>query len=161
MIKDRVKVVTNEKIGEYQCGFRTERGTTDQLFIMRQILEKCNKYDIDLHIFFVDFKQAFDSLDHSKLKEAMSEPQVTPKMINLAMMTMSNSRAAVKIDNTLGNLFDITSGVRQGDLLSTTLFIIALHKALKSLDQRGTIFNKTTQLCAYIDNMGVIARTAL
>ena len=36
----------------------------DQLFIVRQILEKVYAHDIDLHL---DFKKAFDSINQKKL----------------------------------------------------------------------------------------------
>jgi hypothetical protein len=35
-------------VGNYQAGFRRNKSTTDQIFAMKQILEKCYKYDIDI-----------------------------------------------------------------------------------------------------------------
>jgi hypothetical protein len=55
-----LKEYSEEILGEYQCGFRPQRGTMDQIFIVRQILEKFYVHDIDFHLFFVDFKKAFD-----------------------------------------------------------------------------------------------------
>ena len=40
--------------------------TTDNIFIMQQILEKCYEYNIEMYILFIDFKQAFDSGDRPK-----------------------------------------------------------------------------------------------
>ncbi|KAL1445920.1 hypothetical protein WDU94_013975 [Cyamophila willieti] len=159
IINNRVKKISNNQIGEYQCGFRESKGTTDQLFVVRQIMEKCHEHNIDLNILFVDFKQAFDSIKRSKLIEAMEDMDIPQKLINLIMMSMEKSRALVKIDKILSDEFDITTGVRQGDGLSTTLFIIALHKVIQRVDQRGTIFNKSSQICAYADDIGIIART--
>jgi sorting nexin-29 len=36
----RLTPYVNEIIGNYQCGFRRNRSTTDQIFYIRQILEK-------------------------------------------------------------------------------------------------------------------------
>lgn len=98
ILNDRLKDLTEEKIGEYQCGFRRDKGTTDQIFVLRQIMEKCNEHDIDLHMLFIDFKQAFDNIKRSKVKEALEDFEVPKKLINLIMMTMERSKAQVKID---------------------------------------------------------------
>uniref|UniRef100_A0A8D8W2L6 Craniofacial development protein 2 n=1 Tax=Cacopsylla melanoneura TaxID=428564 RepID=A0A8D8W2L6_9HEMI len=159
ILNERLKEITETKIGEYQCGFRRNKSTSDQIFVIRQIMEKCNEHDIDLHILFIDFKQAFDSINRLKLGEALKDLEVPGKLKNLIMMTMDGSNAHVKVNNQLTDSFNINKGVRQGDGLSATLFIIALHSVIKHLDQRGTIFNKSTQICAYADDIGLIART--
>jgi len=49
-------------IGDYQCGFRRDRSTKDQMFALTSILGKCYAYNITLHQLFIDFKQAYDSI---------------------------------------------------------------------------------------------------
>jgi len=48
IILERLKEYAEEILGEYQCGFRPQRGTTDQIFVVRQILEKFYAHDTDL-----------------------------------------------------------------------------------------------------------------
>ena len=55
IILERLKQYSEETLGEYHCGFRPQRRTTDQIFVVRQILEKFYAHDIDLHLLFIDF----------------------------------------------------------------------------------------------------------
>ena len=48
------------KVDEMQMGFVPGRGTTDAIFIMRQLLEKYEMAGRDLYMVFVDLEKAFD-----------------------------------------------------------------------------------------------------
>jgi sorting nexin-29 len=51
IINERVKKVTERITGEYQCSFRPDKSITDQLLIIRQIMEKNWEHGLDLHVF--------------------------------------------------------------------------------------------------------------
>jgi hypothetical protein len=55
-------VYVNEDIGDHQCGFRRNRSTGDQIFCIRQIVEKKWEYNGMMHQLFIDFKKAYDSV---------------------------------------------------------------------------------------------------
>ena len=54
-------------IGDHKCGFRRNRSTIDQIFCIRQILEKKWEYDGTIHQLFIDFKKAYDSVKRDVL----------------------------------------------------------------------------------------------
>ena len=57
---DRIKVLTSHIIPKCQAGFRANCSTIDQIFVIRQEIEKYLEYGQELYQFFIDFKQAFD-----------------------------------------------------------------------------------------------------
>ena len=55
------------KLPESQFGFRRNRRTTDCIFILNALIEQAKICMTNLFICFVDFRKAFDSVDHSSL----------------------------------------------------------------------------------------------
>ena len=64
----------------------------------------------------------------------------------------------MKIDNQISAQFEFNKGVKQGDGLSTTLFILALHNDAQEIDHKGTIYTKSSQICAYADDVVKVTR---
>jgi hypothetical protein len=56
-----------------QAGFQSGKSTTDQLFALRQILQKCNEFNITTHHLFIDFKAAYDTIIRNEVYVGMSE----------------------------------------------------------------------------------------
>lgn len=158
---ERLKPFVNELIGPYQCGFRPGKSTLDQMFTLRQILEKTQEFQIDTHHLFIDFKVAYDSVDREQLYRAMSHLGIPAKLVRLCRMTMEKSRCSVKVGKNTTEPFDVEKGLRQGDALSCNLFNIALEAIVRNsnVNNRGTIFQKSVQLLAYADDIDIIGRT--
>jgi hypothetical protein len=106
---------------------------------MRQVMEKCYEYNIDLHILFIDFRQAFDSIDRNQLFKVLESYGIQEKIIKLIKMTLSNNIAKVLIANTSSRSFNISTGVRQSDALSAALSNTVLNMVLGGTAEKGNI----------------------
>jgi hypothetical protein len=123
---------------------------------MRQILEKCYEYNIEMHVLFIDFKQAFDSVDIQKIIQILQE-MIANKLVRLIKITIQNTEASVKIENLTSKPFLFSSGVRQGDPLSATTFHLITDLVIKKLNLRGDIGLKLMQTIAYADDVALLA----
>jgi hypothetical protein len=65
----------DEIIGDYQCGFRCNRSTTDQIFYIyiHQILEKKRQYNGTVHWLCIDFKKAYSSVKREVLYSILTD----------------------------------------------------------------------------------------
>ena len=156
----RLKPFANTLIGPYQCGVRSGKSTIDQIFTLRQILEKTHEKQVDTHHLFVDYKAAFDSPIRDCLYATMSEFGIPAKLIRLCRMTLSNTTSSVKVGNNLSEPFSTVRGFRQGDPLSCNLFNFVMEGVLRKagVHRNGTIFYKCVQLLAYADDIDIIGR---
>ena len=158
LLNKRLSEIIENKLGDFQMGFRPNRSTIDNIFRVRQIFEKCYEYNIELHNIFVDYSQAFDSVNRNKIIECLTKYKV-PKKLILIGLTFINPTAKVKIGNQLTNEFRIVSGIKQGDPLSATLFSIVIDNVLKQLDLKGNISTRIKQCSAYADDILITTRT--
>jgi hypothetical protein len=63
------------------------------------VIEKHKEYGLDLRMLFIDFKQAFDSINRERLFGAMDKMGIPQKLIRLIRMTVCQTKARVKIDS--------------------------------------------------------------
>ena len=57
-----IPTIAQENTPESQCGFRSNRGTTDMIFVLRYIQEKCIEQNTGLYAAFVDMTKASDTV---------------------------------------------------------------------------------------------------
>jgi hypothetical protein len=67
-------------------GFRPNRSTIDNIFIVRQIYEKCCEFNIDIYNIFVDYTQAFDFVKRSQIIYCLKNYNVPFKLIRLIVV---------------------------------------------------------------------------
>jgi hypothetical protein len=69
----------------------------------------------------------------------------------------------IQIGGTLSDSSETTSGLRQGNSLSTLLFNVPLENIICNIivNSRGSIFNRTRQYMASEDNYVIIGRSTL
>jgi hypothetical protein len=82
---------SNKKICEQQAGFRKNYSTTDQIFNLYAMVQKCfSKKGQKLYVAFVDFRKAFDSVKHEKLLDVIQREGIKGKLF-VAIKSMYNS----------------------------------------------------------------------
>jgi len=148
-------------IGDYQCGFRPDRSTTDQIFNIRLILQKGREFNIPTHHLFIDFKSAYDKIKRSELLVIMKELEFKPKLIRLVAATLNGSRSRIKLSEDLSDSFEVKEGLKQGDALSTLLFNCALEGAMRraGIQTSRTLATSCVQILGFADDLDIVSRT--
>jgi hypothetical protein len=119
ILYDRFLPHANAAVQHYQAGFQSGKSKTDQLFALRQILEKCNEFNITTHHLFIDFKAAYDTIIRNEVFVRMSELNLPTKLIRLTKATPIIVTCCVKIQNDCSESFETRQRLGQGDILST------------------------------------------
>ena len=127
---NRLKPQAKKIIAEEQAGFRAGRSTTEQIFNLRILCEKYLQHQQVLYHVFIDFKKAFDKVWHAALWANMKKYNISTNLIQVIKNLYSVASSAVLFNGSIGDWFRTTVGVRQGCLLSPTLFNMFLERIM-------------------------------
>ena len=130
VILNRLKPQAEEIIAEEQAGFRAGRSTTEQIFNLRILCEKYLQLQQNLYHVFIDFKKAFDRVWHAALWATMRKYNISANLVRTIEQLYDKATSAVQMNGSIGEWFRTTVGVRQGCLLSPTLFNIFLERIM-------------------------------
>ena len=134
-----VSDIAEENLPEAQCGFRPNRSTTDMIFTVRQVQEKCVEQNVDLYVTFVDLTKAFDTVNREALWAILTKLGCPNKFVNLIRLFHDNMTGSVLSGGEASQTFNILNGVKQGCVLAPVLFNLffarVLDHAAKDLKQ--------------------------
>ena len=110
---------------------------------------------------FVDFKKAFDRVWHAALWSTMKLYNINANLIKVIESLYSKATSAVYYNGSVGEWFRTTVGVRQGCLLSPTLFNIFLERivtdALENHERSVSIGGRTINNLRFADDIDALA----
>lgn len=155
-----------ETLGEYQIVFRRNKFTTDQVFILKQIIANSYEHNLDMNVILTDFSPAFDTNDRMKMIEILKKLGVavfdySQFLLKLIKITLGDSRCRVLIYWEITEFFKIRRGLRQGDSVSPIVFNLVLERIIKRSGLRGIgmMYRQERQILAYVDNIVIAVRT--
>jgi hypothetical protein len=111
----------DEIIGQYQCRIRCKISTTNQIFCIRQVLEKKLEYNRTVHQLFVDSEKAYEPVRREILSNILIEFGIPMKLVSLIKMYLKEVYSKVRTDKNVSDVFPIQNGVKQDALLPLLL----------------------------------------
>ena len=98
IIASRVKNDLYASFPASQAAYQPGRGTIEQVIALEQIIEKSIEFNNPVHIAFIDFTKAFDSIKLDCLWKLLAKTSLNKKYIKLLKLTYDDSVATIKTD---------------------------------------------------------------
>lgn len=156
-LRDKVEHLLDEA----QCGFRKGRSTQDHTFTIKQIIAKTISKGEDVFMAFLDLEKAFDTVLQQKVWESLHRRGIDQRLSSAIKSLYEDSKSYIRKDNNESSMFSIKDGLRQGGVISPTLFIILIDdiiQATKSNKYKVNIgYHRLNAVsisqCAFADDM--------
>jgi len=114
----------NKYFSDRQFGFLKGRSTVTQLLSIlddwTELLESGGRIDV----IYTDLDKAFDKVPYRRLISKLYSYQVNKEIIIWIESFLIGRKQRVKIDDVMSEWSDVLSGIPQGSILGTVLFII-------------------------------------
>jgi hypothetical protein len=125
-----------------QGGFRPRRGCADQVFALTELIKLRRVQGRNTFACFIDIRKAYDMVWHDGLKMKLLDAGVHGPMYAAIRALYKACSSSIRLAGEMGytTWFPIETGVRQGCVLSPTLyslFINDMAKELKSHESSG------------------------
>ena len=133
----RITGAVDVQLRQQQAGFRTGRSCCDQIFALRQVIDKVTALNAPLLVNFIDFRKAFDCIHRISVWSILRCYGIPEKVIKVIQSFYKDSRCAVRADGEVGEWFQIITGVRQGCVLSPLIFLLVMDWILRRAADTG------------------------
>jgi len=112
ILTKRLQGQVEEHLADEQAGFRKDRHTIQQVLALRLIAVKAKKKGRIIYNCFVYFQKAFDSISHKATWAILQSYGVGTQLTDLLKNTNEDAHAAVRVNNELGEWFNVSKETR-------------------------------------------------
>ena len=121
---NRLKEGLNYIISETQNGFLKKRYISSNIRLILDLLDYPDLVQSEALILFLDFRKAFDTIEHRFLFQTLNLFGFKDNFINLVSMLYNDINSSVIVNLNTTRRFKINRGVRQACPISPYLFIL-------------------------------------
>jgi len=147
---------TENILVDEQNGFRKGRSCQDHIFSVCSIVRNRLSQNKSTFAMYIDLQKAFDFVDRDALLYKLLRNGINGKFYNSIKSMYQNNSSCIKLNGILTPWFPVTSGVRQGDNISPTLFSLYINDlaiGLKGLNKGIELRNENIPCLLYADDI--------
>ena len=124
---------SNDILSDLQTGFRPNRSCHDHMIALYNIALNRRLNGKDIFCCFIDFRKAFDTVNRKILWQKLSQYGIDGLFLKTLQSMYDGSEYTVEINGCCTPWFQVKNGVKQGCLLSPSLFNLYVNDLLVSL----------------------------
>ena len=162
VIMNRINPIIDKHLDDTQLGFRKGKGTRDGIFLLRNTCERMMDCQKELNLCFIDYAKAFDRVNHEKLMEVLVKAGIPSHERRLVCEIYWNQSAKVRLTSGTTEDIMIQRGVRQGCILSPSLFnLYSEHLLQEAISEKSGILINGVNInnIRYADDYVILAES--
>ena len=155
---ERVRV-----LGEEQNGFRADRRAEDNMFVVNELIEGRKNSEGKLYLGFLDIEKAYDRVNRRQLCAVLEKVGLSEKIVNIVRSMYEDTKAKYRLGNLETDWVKSERGVRQGCVLSPTLFSLYTEELAVRLRRMNTgvrVGRDRICILLYADDVVVMSESA-
>ncbi|GFS54640.1 retrovirus-related Pol polyprotein from type-1 retrotransposable element R2, partial [Nephila pilipes] len=146
----------NQVLSSAQKGFTPHDGVIEHNFLLSQFIENAKRNKTDAILAFLDISNAFGSLPHEVLFNALEREGVDVEFTTLIQNIYLGSNTCILTEDGPTEPIPILRGVKQGCPLSGLLFNIAINNIL--VEVQGD--NDSRKILAFADDLVLLSKSS-
>ena len=129
---------------EFQNGFRKNHSTIDTIFKFTTDLQVNKNNKLNTIALYIDFKKAFDTVNHNLLIEKLRHMQIKNNVLNWIYSYLTNRTQCTRLGDNISKDMEVKTGVPQGSILGPLFFLCYINDI--------TNICKSTKILLYADD---------
>ncbi|KAH9119536.1 hypothetical protein AeMF1_007825, partial [Aphanomyces euteiches] len=116
-----------------QNGFVKGRRIHDHVIFLQDLQHHCTTFNQEAYAMLLDFEKAYDRVNHEFMFAVLKKFNVGDQFIEWVKLLYNQTQVSLNINGTLTDPFYPSRGVKQGDPLSSMLFVLTIEPLAQML----------------------------